>query len=181
MVNPRTPSVLPATRRNFRSYGGGNNNNNNRAFNSRSGEYSSREARNNEEIFSSNDAIGGSSFQHQIYDMNQNLQVRNILYHALKKKDHIPVKTPASTGSKITPINYIFCSFSLQNNPYYQSYQNHRVKRHEEDMKKSNLGEVKTNSTFLVIILILHNFIYKSINFLVKVKFSLKNQQQLVH
>ena len=57
MVNPRTPSVLPATRRNFRSYGGGNNNNNNRAFNSRSGEYASREGRDNEEIFSSNDAL----------------------------------------------------------------------------------------------------------------------------
>merc|ERR1719510_1456809 len=112
VVNPRTPSVLPATRRNFRSYGGagGNNNNNNRAFNSRSGEYNSREGRDNEEVFSSSDAIG-SSFQHQIYKMNSN----------------------------------------LLNNPYYQSYQNHRVKRHEEEMKKSNLGEVKTNSSLQVL------------------------------
>ena len=82
MVNPRTPSVLPATRRNFRSYGGGNNNNNNRAFNSRSGEYASREGRDNEEIFSSNDALG-TSFQHQIYNMNQHLQVITNIY-ALK-------------------------------------------------------------------------------------------------
>ena len=82
VVNPRTPSILPATRRNFRSYGGGNNNNN-RAFNSRSGEYASREGRDNEEIFSSNDALG-TSFQHQIYNMNQHLQVITNIY-ALKK------------------------------------------------------------------------------------------------
>ena len=83
VVNPRTPSILPATRRNFRSYGGGGGNNNNRAFNSRSGEYASREGRDNEEIFSSNDALG-TSFQHQIYNMNQHLQVITNIY-ALKK------------------------------------------------------------------------------------------------
>lgn len=41
-------------------------------------------------------------------------------------------------------------NFSDQFNQYYQSFQNHRVKRHEQEMKKSNVGEVKTNSTFQV-------------------------------
>ena len=36
------------------------------------------------------------------------------------------------------------------NNQYYQSFQNHRVKRHEEEMKKTNLGEVNTNSSLQV-------------------------------
>ena len=37
------------------------------------------------------------------------------------------------------------------NDQFYQSFQNHRVKRHEEEMKKSNLGEVVTKSTFKVL------------------------------
>merc|ERR1712223_1165003 len=37
------------------------------------------------------------------------------------------------------------------NNQYYQSFQNHRVKRHEEEMKKTNLGEVNTNSSLQVL------------------------------
>ena len=36
------------------------------------------------------------------------------------------------------------------NNQYYQSFQNHRVKRHEEEIKKTNLGEVNTNSSLQV-------------------------------
>lgn len=36
-------------------------------------------------------------------------------------------------------------------NQYYQSFHNHRVKRHEVEMKKSNVGEVKTNSSVQVL------------------------------
>ena len=96
VVNPRTPSVLPATRRNFRSFGGSR-------FSARSGREHDVSGGANPEMFSFSDA-NGMSFQHH-YNMN---------------------------------------------NQYYQSYQNHRVKRHEEAMKKSSLGEVKTNSTFQV-------------------------------
>jgi hypothetical protein len=40
------------------------------------------------------------------------------------------------------------------NNYYYANYQNHRVKRHEENMKKSSVGIVNTNSSLQV------NYIY---------------------
>ena len=93
VVNPRTPSVLPATRRNFRSFGAG-------LFSKREGR---EEGSGGPEMFSFSD-VSGKSFQH-----NYNL-----------------------------------------NNQYYQSFHNHRVKRHEEAMKKASVGEVPMNNTFQV-------------------------------
>ena len=97
VVNPRTPSVLPATRRNYRkalppnAAGGG------------AGRFQARRGREDEELFDFSDFEGLSSNHH--YNLN---------------------------------------------NQYYQSFQNHRVKRHEEEMKKTNLGEVNTNSSLQV-------------------------------
>jgi len=101
VVNPRTPSVLPATRRNYRkalpppppNSGGG------------AGRFQARRGREDEELFDFSDFEGLSSNHH----------------------------------------------YNLNNNQYYQSFQNHRVKRHEEEMKKSNLGEVNTNSSLQVL------------------------------
>lgn len=100
VVNPRTPSVLPATRRNYRkslpppppNSGGG------------AGRFQARRGREDEELFDFSDFEGLSSNHH----------------------------------------------YNLNNNQYYQSFQNHRVKRHEEEMKKTNLGEVNTNSSLQV-------------------------------
>ena len=88
VVNPRTPSVLPATRRQFRKI---------------PARFNARDGREQRELFDYSDT-NGYSIPHQ-YNMK---------------------------------------------NPYYQGYHNHRVKRHEKEMKKSNLGEVNTNSTFQV-------------------------------
>ena len=89
VVNPRTPSVLPATRRQYRKI---------------PARFNARDGREQRELFDFSDT-NGYSIPHQ-YNMK---------------------------------------------NPYYQGYQNHRVKRHEKAMKKANLGEVNTNSTFQVL------------------------------
>ncbi len=99
VVNPRNPSVLPATRRNFNRGKIG------------PGRFSARRGRDelaDYEIFDYSDMDSGAS--HQL----------NLLKNGM-------------------------------NNQYYQSYVNHRVKRHEEEMKKTNLGEVKTNSSVQVL------------------------------
>lgn len=88
-VNPRTPSVLPATRRQYRKI---------------PARFNARDGREQRELFDFSDT-NGYSIPHQ-YNMK---------------------------------------------NPYYQGYQNHRVKRHEKAMKKASLGEVNTNSTFQVL------------------------------
>ena len=90
VVNPRTPSVLPATRA--------------RQYRKIPARFNARDGRGNSELFDFSDT-NGYSIPHQ-YNMK---------------------------------------------NPYYQGYQNHRVKRHEKAMKKANLGEVNTNSTFQVL------------------------------
>ena len=96
VVNPRTPSVLPASRRSYRKLPL------NGRFNARRGrEEDTAEAL--AQLFSFSDANGISSKHH----------------------------------------------FNL-NNQYYQGFHNHRVKRHEKEMKKSNLGEVNTNGTLKV-------------------------------
>ena len=90
VVNPRVPSVLPATRRHFRKPLGATR-------------FSARRGREGEMDYSD-------------------------MAHGLSSQLH---------------------QYNLEN-PYYQQYHQHRVKRHEREMKKSSVGEVSTNSTFQV-------------------------------